>query len=136
VASTEDARRGPAPLALRYADVLVLAAALPVFIAAGLPLLGYGVIAVAWLAQHAVLAYAEGRAREALGRGDRRSALGAVGISTFARLWLVTATILAVGLIAEREDGLAAAILAVVLVTFHLGAVAVARIAYPREGTG
>jgi hypothetical protein len=62
-------------------------------------------------------------------RGDRRSALGIFAVATLGRVWLVTATILAVGLLGAREDGLAAAILAGVLITVHLAAKALTRLA-------
>jgi hypothetical protein len=125
------AESGQAPLALRYADLILLALALPVFVIADLPLPGYLACAAAWLAQHAVLAAAEARAARALAAGDRRRALGIVGGATLCRLWLVTAAILLVGLLGDREDGLAAALLAVALVTLHLVAVATARLLYP-----
>ena len=130
---TSDAsdQRGQAPLALRYVDLAVLIIALPVFIVADLPLLGYAVCAVAWLVQHAVLVFAERETAAALRRGERRRAMGMVGFTTLARLWIVTAAILLVGLLADREDGLAAGILAAILVTFHLGATAAARLLYP-----
>ena len=130
------ARSERAPLALRYADLILLALALPLFLIAGWPLLGYAVVAAAWIAQHALLALAESRTRQALASGDRRRALGIAGGSTLARLWLVTAPILAVGLVADREDGLAAAVLAVALVTLHLASVAVTRLLYPEGGRG
>ena len=113
---------------LRLADLILLAVALPVFVVADLPLLGYAAAAIGWLAQHAVRVRADRRMRVALAGGDRRAALGAVGISTVARLWIVTAPILVVGLVADREDGLAAAVLAAALVTVHLGAVAIGRL--------
>jgi hypothetical protein len=119
---------------LRYADLVLLALALPVFVIADLPLLGYAATAVGWLAQHFLRVGAERRAREALAAGDRRRALGAIGTSTVARLWIVTVPILVVGLVAEREDGLAAAVLAAALVTVHLVAIAVERLTGPQEG--
>jgi hypothetical protein len=112
---------------LRFADLAVLALALPVFLLAGLPLLGYAVAAAAWLAQHAIFTFAERRSTVALRSGDRTSAVGSIAVATFVRLWVVTGAILLVGLLAEREDGLAAAVLCAVLVTVHLGAVAVSR---------
>ncbi len=110
---------------------MLLALALGLFALAGLPMLGYAVCAAAWLAQHGVLAYADARATAALRRGDRRLALGIVGGATLARLWLVTAAILLVGLLGEREDGLAAAVLALVLITVHLGCLAATKLLYP-----
>jgi hypothetical protein len=104
-----------------------------VFVLADWPLLGYAVAAVAWLVQHALLVVAERRARAAVASGDRRRALGMIGAATIGRLWVVTLPILVVGLVAEREDGLAAAVLAAGLVTVHLGSMAIARLLYPEE---
>jgi hypothetical protein len=127
--------RGRAPVALRHADLIVLALALPVFVLAGLPMLGYAVLAAAWIAQTAVLVFAQSRAAAALRRGERRQAMGAIAAATLGRVWLVTLTILLVGLLGEREDGLAAAVLSLVLVTVHFGALGFERLLYPEEGT-
>jgi hypothetical protein len=132
-AEAAQSRRPTAATAARYCDLAVLAAALPVFALAGFPLLGYAAAGVAWLAQHAVLRFAERRAASALERGDRTRAMGAIGFATLGRLWIVTGAILLVGLLADREAGLAAAVLSVVLVTAHLGGVAVARFLEPEE---
>jgi hypothetical protein len=129
-APTSGARPG---VLLRYADLVVLALALPVFVVAGWPLVGYAAAAGAWLAQHVILFYADRASVAALRRRDRRRALGIVGAATLGRLWLVTLSILLVGLLGEREDGLAAAVLTLVLVTVHLGGVAAARLLYPPE---
>ncbi len=98
---------------LRYLDLLVLALALPLFLIAGLPLLGYAGIAAAWLAQRGVNAFAT---RRAAATGDRRAAMGVMAGTMVARLWLVGLSVLLVGLI-EREAGLAAALLAAALFT-------------------
>ena len=84
-------------------------------------MLGYAVAAAAWLVQHAILAAADRASAAALARGDRRRALGIVGAATLGRVWLVALAILLVGLLGEREDGLAAAVLCLALVTVHLG---------------
>lgn len=125
---SETSGAGRLAAAGRYADLVLLAIALPVFVVADLPLLGYAAAAAGWLAQHAVGVLAERRAREALAAGDRRRALGAVGTAMVARLWIVTVPILLVGLLGDREDGLAAAVLAAALVTCHFGAIAVERL--------
>lgn len=125
--------RGRAPLALRYADVVLLVLALPLFVLADLPMVGYVAIAAAWIAQHAILAYAEARTRSALAAGNRRLALGITGGALLARLWLVTGTVLVVGLVGEREDGLAAAVLAFILVTVHLGCLGFTKFLYPEQ---
>ncbi|MQA76316.1 MAG: hypothetical protein GEU88_18650 [Solirubrobacterales bacterium] len=118
---------------LRYADLGLLALALPVFLVADLPLLGYAAAAAAWLAQHAILAGAGRAASAALARRDRRRALGIIGAATLGRLWLVTLAILLVGLLGAREDGLAAALLSLVLVTAHLGSLALTKLLYPDD---
>jgi hypothetical protein len=118
---------------LRYADLGLLAVAFPVFLVAGWPLVGYAAAAGAWLAQHVILAYADRASAAALRRGERNRALGIVGVSTLGRLWLVTLAILLVGLLGEREDGLAAAVLTFALVTVHLGCMALAKLFAPPE---
>jgi hypothetical protein len=120
-------------VALRYADLGLLILALPIFLLAGLPMLGYAALAVAWLVQHALYAYAERSAAASLKSGDRRRALGTIGFATLGRVWVVTGTILAVGLLGEREDGLAAAVLALALVTVHFATLAASRLFYPEE---
>lgn len=121
-------------LAIRYADLVVLALALPVFLIAGWPLLGYAVAATAWLAQRGIQLAADRRAARSLAEGERRSALGVLAGATLARVWLVTLSILLVGGLAERQDGLAAALLSVVLVTLSLAGQAISRLMEPEEG--
>lgn len=133
--SDATARSGGRPgVALRYADLALLALALPLFVVAGFPMLGYAVAAAAWLAQHAMLAWADRASAAALTGGDRRKAMGIVGAITLGRVWLVALAILLVGLLAEREDGLAAAVLTLALVTAHLGCLAATKLLYP-EGS-
>jgi hypothetical protein len=119
---------GRGALIARYFDLALLAIALPIFLVASWPMLGYAVAAAAWLAQHAIQRWAEGRSRRALAAGDRRNALGFIAGATLGRLWLVTLSILLVGGLGEREDGLAAAVLCGVLVTASLGGRAVERL--------
>jgi len=109
---------------LRYIDLLVLGLALPLFVLAGLPLLGYAAAAVAWLAQRAVNQLATSRARAS---DDPRTVVGLLAGSMIARGWLVAGTILAVGLAGAREDGLAAAILSIALFTIYFSAQMVVR---------
>jgi hypothetical protein len=118
---------------LRYVDLVLLAAGLPVFIAADLPMVGYAVIAAVWLAQHAIEFAADRAAARALARGERRAAMGWIGATTLARVWLVMLAILLVGLLADREAGLAAAVAAVILFTVHLGGRLLARALEPDE---
>jgi hypothetical protein len=113
---------------LRYLDLALLAVALPVFVVADLPLLGYAVAAAAWLAQRGIQLAATRRSSRALAAGDRRSALGFIAGATLGRVWLVTLAILLVGLLAERDDGLAAAVLAAALFTAYLAGEGLARL--------
>lgn len=117
---------------LRQLDLLALALALPVFVLADLPMLGYAVAAGAWLVQKTVFLLAERRTRSALAEGERNTALGTLAAATLVRVWIVSLAILLVGL-QEREAGLAAAILCAVLVTIHLATEALARLISPEE---
>ena len=100
---------------LRNLDLIVLGLALPVFIAAELPLLGWGAAAFAWLAARVVQAFAERRAAES---GDRRVAMGARAATLIGRLYLVGLTVLGAGII-DRESGLTAGILSVFVFTIY-----------------
>lgn len=123
-ASRSDApSRGP--LALRYADLILLALALPVFLLIGASMLGYAAATAAWLVQRGVQYLAERGATRALTEGVRRNALGMLAGGMLARLWIVTLSILLVGTLGNRDAGLAAALLSVVLVTVSLGSRAI-----------
>jgi hypothetical protein len=117
---------------LRYLDLPLLALALPVFLVFGFPMLGYVVGAGAWLAQRAIQVFAGRRAAGADARGDRRRALGVMAGSVLGRVWLISLSVLLVGL-AEREAGLAAAVLAAVLFTVYLSAQFLAHVLEPQE---
>ena len=112
---------------IRYADLALLAAAVPVFLVADLPMLGYAVIAAAWIVQRLVLAAAQRRAAASLAAGERRAAVGVTAASTLGRVWFVALCVLLVGVLGDREDGLAAAVLAAVLFTAQLGGIALSR---------
>jgi hypothetical protein len=119
--SSKLAGGGRTAWAVGYADLALLALALPLFLLAGWPLAGYAVGAGAWLAQRGLQIAASRRVRAAEGRGDRRGALGTMAGATLARVWLIALAVLLVGL-DEREAGLAAALLSAALFTVYLGA--------------
>jgi hypothetical protein len=119
----------------KYVDLLLLAVALAVFLLGGLPMLGYAVGAVAWLAQRAVQMVAAGRARAELAAGNRQKAMGIVAATTLGRVWLMATAVLLVGL-AEREAGLAAAVLVLVLFTVSFAAQGFAHLFGEPEGQG
>ena len=120
------------PALLRWADLVVLALALPVFLVFGFPMLGYAVAAAAWLVGRALQVAAERHALSSLRAGNRRGALGMMAAATLGRVWLVTLAILVVGL-TDRKSGLAAALLAAALVTTQFAGQAFARLLYPEE---
>lgn len=106
----------PMPLrVLRYLDLVVLAVAFPVFLAADLPLLGWGAVTAVWVVQRALQAAVNQRAE----RSDRPGTVaGLLTGSMIARGWLVAGTIFAVG-VSEREAGLSGAILAITVFTVY-----------------
>ena len=116
-------------LLLRYADLALLALALPIFIARRLAP-GRLRRRRGGLARPACDARVRrprlGRGAEARANGGARS--GSSARSTLGRLWLVTLAILLVGLLGEREDGLAAAVLTLALVTVHLACLALSKL--------
>jgi hypothetical protein len=100
---------------LRYLDLVVLAVAFPVFLAADLPLLGWGAVTAVWVVQRALQAAVNQRAE----RSDRPGTVaGLLTGSMIARGWLVAGTIFAVG-VSEREAGLSGAILAITVFTVY-----------------
>lgn len=119
--------------AWRYADLVVLALALPVFVLADLPLLGYVAAAVAWLTQRVLQVVAARGAARNLASGERRAAMGYTAAAVLGRVWLVALVVLVTGLVAEREDGLAAAVLAAVLFTVYFAAEAIRHIGATSE---
>ncbi|HYN49784.1 MAG TPA: hypothetical protein VES62_02565 [Thermoleophilaceae bacterium] len=108
---------------MRYLDLAILALALPIFIVADLPLLGWAGVAGAWLVQRGVQHLMEKRARASQ---DPGTVAGLMTGSMLVRGWIVAGTIFVVGL-SDREAGLAGAILAIVLFTVYFTGQLVAR---------
>jgi hypothetical protein len=100
----------------KHVDLVVLTAALAVFALAGWPMLGFAVAAAAWLAQRGIQALAGRRVAVELAGGNRQRAMGTLAVTTLGRVWLMVTAALLAGL-AEREAGLAAAVLLLVLFT-------------------
>ena len=120
-------------LAIRYFDLALLVAALPVFLSADLPMLAYAVVAVVWVASLGVEAWTERHVRRELAKGNRRDAMGWTAATALGRVWTVALAVLIVGLLADRETGLAAAVLAAILFTVHLAGRLLARALTPPE---
>ncbi len=119
----------------KHVDLLVLAAALAVFALGGLPLLGYAVAAGAWLAQRGVQMIAGRRIEAELAAGNRQRAMATLAVTSLGRVWLMLTVVLLGGL-AEREAGLAAAILLVALFTISLAAQGIAHLFEPEGQAG
>jgi hypothetical protein len=117
---------------LRYLDLGLLAVALPVFIAAGLPMAGYLTIAGTWILIYGIEVLSNRALAGAVARRDRRAAMGWLGATGLARAWIAALAVLIVGLAAGKDAGLSAAVLAI-LFTVHLGSRVLLRFTEPRE---
>lgn len=118
----------------KHVDLLALVAALAVFVIGGFPLVGYAVGAGVWLAQRGVQMLAARRTTEALADGDRKRAMGTLAATTLGRVWMMTLAVLLTGLLADREDGLAAAVLVAGLFTLSMVARGVAHLLGDEQG--
>lgn len=107
----------------RFLDLAVLMLALPIFLVAGLPVIGWAAAAGAWLVQRGLQVVVERRARAS---DDPRTVAGLVAGSMVTRAWLVALAVFGIGLV-EREAGLSAAVLAIVLFTVYFSAALAAR---------
>lgn len=96
---------------LRFADLGVLALALPVFVAADLPLFAWAGVTAAWLLQRAAQTLFLRRAEAS---GNPRVAFGLMSVSLVGRIWFLALAVLAIGLI-DRDSGLPAAVLTAVV---------------------
>jgi hypothetical protein len=96
---------------LRFVDLAALALALPVFVAAGLPLFGWAGVTAAWVLQRLAQALFLRRAEAS---GNPRVAFGLMSVSLVGRVWFLALAVLAIGLI-DRDSGLPAAVLTAVV---------------------
>lgn len=119
----------------KHVDLLVLAAAFAVFALGGLPLLGYAVAAAAWLAQRGIQVLAGRRVTAELAAGNRQRAMGIVAATTLGRVWLMVTAVLLGGLV-EREAGLSAAVLLLVLFTISFAAQGIVHLFEPEGQAG
>jgi hypothetical protein len=101
---------------LRHPDLILLALLLPVFIAAGLPLLGYAAGAGAWLLQRAIQLLANRRAKDS---DDPKIVAGIAAGSMIARGWIAALTIFGVGIATDDETGLSAALVFIGVFTVY-----------------
>jgi hypothetical protein len=106
-----------APIPIRFLDCLLVVAFLPFALLSGLPAVGIVVGTVAWLAQRALGVYIDHRAQAAK---DPKTATAITFTGVMGRPLLLGLTILAAGLVGDKHDGLAAAILVLVAFTVYL----------------
>jgi hypothetical protein len=102
--------------AVRYLDVLIVLLALPFVVLMGAPVLGYVAGGAAWILGRVIGVWAERWART---NKDPRAQVGIGFAVLMGRAWLLGLTILLVGIEGEREDGLMAALLALVAFTVY-----------------
>jgi hypothetical protein len=103
----------------RNFDLVLLALALPVFIIAGLPVLGWVTAAVIWGLWRGIGEWSDRRAAAAAAENDPRKMAGIAAGSMIGRGWLLGLILLGVGLASSDDVGLSAAVLALALFTVH-----------------
>jgi hypothetical protein len=96
---------------VRYLDVLLVILAAPFVVLMGGPVLGYAVAGGTWIVTRIVFAWIESAVRKS---GNARAQVGVGFAVLMGRAWLMGLAILAVGLAGTRQDGLMAALLALV----------------------
>ena len=109
---------------VRYLDVALIVLAAPFVLLMGGPVLGYAVAGGVWIASRFIATAIERAARRS------KSPRAQVGISfgvLMARAWLMGIAILVVGLAGDREDGLMAALLALVVFSVYLATTLIIR---------
>ena len=103
------------PLLFRYVDVLILLFALPLFLLAGIPLLGWAAGAGIWFLQRVIREFLESRARRST---DIRTVAGLTAGSMIARGWLAALLLMGLYAVTDADTALAAAVLFLMVFTF------------------
>ena len=125
----------PVPLpmpVLRNIDLVLLALALPLFLVAGIDVLGWVAGAAVWAMWRGIGEWAERRAAAAT---SPKETAGVVAGSMVGRGWLLGLMLLAAGLAAGKDVGLSAAVLSFALFTVHLTSKLVLRSTEPQRPT-
>ena len=100
----------------RNVDLIFLALALLLFLAAGWPILGWATAAGAWVLQRLLRDFMANRARKA---EDPREIVGYLAGSLIGRGWLCSLIIFGVGFATEDAVGLSAAVLFIATFTLY-----------------
>ena len=101
---------------LRNLDLLLLVLALGVFLAAGLPILGWVTAAGIWGLWRGIEWWTD---RRLAGERDPKTMAGIAAGSLIGRGWLLGLILLGAGLATDREVGLSAALTVLALFTVH-----------------
>jgi len=100
----------------RNLDLVLLAIALPIFLIAGLPFLGWLTAAVVWGLWRGIGEWSD---RRSAAETDPKRMAGIAAGSMVGRGWLLGLILLGVGLATDDDTGLSAAVLALALFTVH-----------------
>lgn len=109
---------------VRYLDVALIVLAAPFVLLMGGPILGFAVAGGVWIVTRFTAAAIERNARHS------KSPKAQVGINFgvfMGRAWIMGIAILVVGLAGDREDGLMAALLALVVFSVYLATTLIIR---------
>jgi hypothetical protein len=101
---------------LRNLDLVLLALALVVFLVADLPILGWVTAAVVWLLWRGIGEWSD---RKAAAATSPKQTAGIAAGSMVGRGWLMALILLGAGLATDRDVGLSAGVLALVLFTVY-----------------
>ena len=101
----------------RHPDLVVLALALPIFVAADLPLVAYAGAAILWLIQAVAQVAVD---RKLAGNTDARQVLALTMGTAIGRAFFSAAGVLTIGIVAGDDSGTNEAGLAAVLLVFAL----------------
>lgn len=101
---------------LRNLDLVLLALALPVFVAADLPLVGWLTAAAIWILWRGIGEWTDRKAKS-MGSDSPGKLAGILTGSLIGRGWLLAGVLIVVGISTDDRTGLSAALLCVVLFT-------------------
>ena len=114
---------------LKNLDLVLLALALPLFLVAELPILGWATAVVIWALWRGIGEWAERRAATAT---HPKQTAGIAAGSMVGRGWLLGLILLGSGLAAGEDVGLSAAVLVFVVFTIHFTLKIILRSAEPQ----
>jgi hypothetical protein len=100
--------------ALRFLDIGLVLATAPFVAVAGLPMLGYGLAAAAWVLSRAGAVWLDARAGAEVAQRVGYHVAGMMG-----RVWIVVCAVVAARVAGGRDDGVMAAVLVLAAFTVY-----------------